>query len=343
MLIKQQVARWRENRKKVRGNWKQVSTWVRKQDADYLKIIFQKLAGTVFERDDPATWIIERNAQEYRALVSNWEFRNRPVAQSYGGYTTFAEIDAPQVGAWYHFRPIGGRIRGESRTWVELTPDQADDLKHSMTKTIEDALQSWLVEHNLHGVTHDDTGVVAIHQAHHHGEYTTGPNRYGDILRRDPRLFAESEARIEREVMDEAHAQRMHPTKNPDVIYHNFNSWAPSRCFLVSEHHGDKLYVALGHIKYGGTSPTNAFESIAADLLKTRFANEDPANIVWLDCSREWNGNNVRFSAVTMEVAKDLTFWNPEWSPAEFVPESLQSRMAANILEDDPAESRGYV
>lgn len=339
MNIKKRVADWREARRIGRRGWKQITTWVHNEDADKLKDIFEKLAGAPVdpencELSEPEIFKREKNAECYRRVAASWEQRQRPVATEYSGGSFTAEIDGPTYGDWLYSRPIGGRVYGSLETWIELTPDEANEVRTVCSKVISEALNEWLQDRKLLGTVRDDTGVAL--NVLEEPSTSGGVNAYGNMRRKDRAKFLENEHKIELKIMDAAQAHYQHPTDNEDVYYHKAGFCSPSRCYIVTEETNGKLFVALGHISFGGTSPTNVFERIASELLEERFSDRNPDEIIWLDCWKKWfSGEKIEVSRVEMELSKHRRYSDPKWSHSADAPATLRQRMESNILKDD--------
>lgn len=339
MSIKKRVADWRLARKNNRRGWRQISTWVHEEDADELKGVFQKLAGAPIsdQIDQPAEaalWLQEEHAECYRLITSEWKYRQRPVSRQYLGLLYQAEIDGPSYGMYSQYFPIGGRILSAARTWIELTPAEADEVSRLCSHSISTVLEMWLTDKGLVGKERDDTGVATTERYCGTGD-TSGVNAYGDLRRRDHAKFIENEQKIVTKILDEIEASFQHPSDNPDVYYHKASFYSPSRCFVTTEEVDGKLYVGLGNIENGGTSTTNAFERIASFLLEERFSNVLPEDIVWFDCYSEYNKNNyIEFTRVEMELGSNRQYIEPNWFHGADVPSGLRTRMENNILRD---------
>ena len=332
MSVSKQVAKWRQDRKNKRAGWKQVTTWIEQQDEELLKPIFNMLAGISFddEVDEFQASITYRNARHYRDQASRWAYRQRPVQYDFMGFSAYAEIDAPTAGDRMRRLPIGGRVHA-GPTQVELTPIQAEEVRKKCQTAIESTLKQWISDNKLKNVVHDDTGVVV--NPIYSDDTDTGLNRHGNIRRQDPRAFAENERHLLHSIMEMIEASYKHHDNNPDIYYYQ-GYWSPSRCFVVTEEKNGVLYVALGQVCNGGTSPTNVFEAIATELLEKRITNTAPENIVWLNCHKKWFEDEIQISEVKMDIDRKRRYSNPRWLEAEYIPPTLADRMTANILED---------
>lgn len=332
MSVSKQVAKWRQDRKNNRAGWKQITTWIERQDEELLKPLFNMLAGGSFddEVDEFQASITYRNARHYRDQASRWTYRQRPVWYEFMGLSAHAEIDAPTAGDRIRQLPIGGRVH-DGPTRIELTPIQAEEVRIKCQKALENTLTQWIDDNKLENVIHDDTGVVV--NPFYSDDTDTGLNRHGNIRRQDPRAFAENERHLLHSIMETIEASYKHRDNNPDIYYYQ-GYWSPSRCFVVTEEKNGVLYVALGQVHNGGTSPTNVFEHIATELLERRFQKTAPENIVWLNCYRKWFNDKIHISEVKMAIDHKRRYSNPSWLEVEYIPSSLADRMTANILED---------
>jgi hypothetical protein len=58
---------------------------------------------------------------------------------------------------------------------------------------------------------------------------------------------------------------------------------APSKCRLIRWESEAVIYIALSHIKWGGTSPTNMFEELATAVRATYYPESDPFDLEFFD------------------------------------------------------------
>jgi hypothetical protein len=73
------------------------------------------------------------------------------------------------------------------------------------------------------------------------------------------------------------------PVNDPSVIEYERVSGFPSFCQIAHRKQGDRVQFALIHMKNGGTSPTNMFESLATHLRQRFYPNVDAGKIDWFD------------------------------------------------------------
>ncbi len=323
------MAMWRESQRRRAGGMVEVSTWVPQRAADFLKDIFGRLA-------DPG-----ERGDDYRSIVASWRFRRRVVGPVYDGSDYSAEIDRPRLGAHWYSRPIGGRvIQSSQETWIELTPDEAEEVHRLCERTVSDALSSWLNNRNLKGRIVDKVG-VALDTFFAEPEYRA---RDGEIVLR-PRSdaeFIESEVEIAQAVKDDALRSRLHHTENPAVTYYPGSFGLPSRCYVVHRRVGSTVLFAMAHIYEGGTSPTIIFRDLAKRFHKQFYPDVKFESIQWFDCWRQiWEPSKaLKISRVRISENGGDT----EWEHGAQVPEDFREEIERlYLLEESSDPERGAV
>jgi hypothetical protein len=150
-------------------------------------------------------------------------------------------------------RNIGGRITGSDGTHIELSPEEAADLKDRLSRVRPKEIQSWVKSRKLLGRVRDDTGVVTDQQLPHRTA-AKDPNRPADEA-----VFAGNEAKIARAVREAVRpTPKQHADDNSGIEYEGLSGF-PSFCQVAHRKQGDRVQFALIHMDQGGTSPTNMF------------------------------------------------------------------------------------
>lgn len=326
MALVGRMREWREAQRQKSGGMVQLTTWVPSRSAEFLRDIFARLA-------DPG----ERGS-DYRLVTSFWTRRRRAVGDWFRGFDFSAEIDLPFHGPHWHMRPAGGRVYGSGETWIELTPNEAQDVDRACREAVSAALSTWLREHDLHGKLRDHVG-VALGTDFSHPAY---PSREGDsVIRPETEdAFEANEAKIAREVEREALQSRRHPTDDPTVVYYEGFHKIPSRCHVVHRREGDRILFALGHIQYGGTSPTNMIEELAAEMWKRFYPKDRFDCIEWFDAWPE------RYSLTNQFHIQRVRFANakqggggPVWLPAGDIPADFVDEVRRVITPDTSTQA----
>lgn len=261
------MTRWREAQRRRAGGMVEISTWVPSRAATFLKEIFGRLG-------DPGS-----RGDDYRALVAGWLDRRRVVGRRYDGVGCDAEIDRPFLGTGWYSRPAGGRVFDVEGTWIELTPDEANEVEEACKAAVSNALEKWLEAKGLKGRVIDKVGVAI-------GTYfpvKPGPN---DVLLRpaDDDEFERNEVEIAQAVKDAALKSRLHPTDDPTVVYYPGVGGLPSRCHAIHQKFGDRILFALVHIPNGGTSPTNMIKELTKRMHREFYPGLQMKDIDWFDC-----------------------------------------------------------
>jgi len=295
MSLGSRMKAWRAAQRERLGGMENFSIWMPARHASFLKEIFEKLA-------DPGS-----RGDDYRLAASGWLRSRRAPAYVFAGTDFSCVIDLPSVGPSWHMRPAGGRVYGSYETWVEMTPNEADELKLALMSAVSSKLEEWLRERELLGKLVDHVG-VALHPDFAQPDYQP---RDGDSLHRPlgDDEFESNEAKIAREVEREAHQSRMHPTDDPTVVYYD-GAWnVPSRCHAIHGRYDDQILFALVHIPFGGTSPTNMIEELSAEMWKRFYPKDKFDQIEWFDC------HTMPFDERTAQInLVDLKGDSPSWS-----------------------------
>lgn len=325
MGVRERVSQWRNAMRTAHGGSTQPGVWVPTRYADFLKEVIGRLSqlGTM--------------GDEYRSIAYLWLNRRRPVAHHYTGFGYSLEIDGPSVGAYWYNLPMGGRVMGEMGTWVELTPDEAEEVHSKVRRAVGSTLEEWLREKELLGHIVDHTG-VATDVAWSDPRYPE--SQYTSIAR--PATdddFQANEVRIARDVERDAYRRRRHPTDDPTIEYYEGFHGYPSRCHIIHRQINGNVLFALGHVKNGGTSPTNMFENLATLLRRKYYPKIAPGQIRWFDVWIDvpYDGQK-RINSVEL-TWNGSRYENPAWDdappPEDFVAEIDRVYQQANEYELD--------
>lgn len=318
MALVSRMQEWREAQRQRAGGMTQITTWVPTRSAEYLKGIFARLA-------DPG-----ERGEDYRRVASSWTRRRRVVGERFHGTDFFAEVDLPFHGPHWFTRPAGGRVAGSCDTWVELTPNEADEVSLLCKVAVSKALSDWLRAHELHGKLRDHTG-VALNTDFARPGYKLGEDE--TVIRPvDDAAFEENEAKIAREVEREALQSRKHPNDDPTVVYYEGFHKIPSRCHAVHRRDGNRILFALGHIEHGGTSPTNIVEQLTVEMWKRFYPKVRFGSIEWFDAWPEHYSLTGKFHMQRVlfpESERGAARGGPVWAP-----------LGANVPEDFVDEVR---
>src|SRR5437588_8836321 len=132
--------------------------------------------------------------------------RRRTIAHEWEGFSAAFELDLPHAGPHWFLKNIGGRILGPMRTHVELSPQEADELKDRLRRRCQDEIEAWLKENDLFNRLRDNTGVV------------TDP-AWADPSRPDSdAAFAANEAKLARAVTEWAVASRKPHVSDQSIV-----------------------------------------------------------------------------------------------------------------------------
>jgi hypothetical protein len=306
MALVGRMREWREAQRRKAGGMTQLTVWVPARAAEYLKGIFARLADT------------GERGEDYRRVVNRWRSRRRVQAEIYNGAGLGAEIDLPYLGPFWHLRPAGGRIIGTAKTWIELTPDEANDVSILCRRSVTTALAKWLKERDLQGKKRDHTG-VALGRDFCQPDYQ--PDEDESIIRpRDDDDFEKNEAAIAQEVERAALQSTRHPTEDPSVVYYPGFHGIPSRCHVVHRRDGNRVLFALGHIEHGGTSPTNMIENLAVWMHRRFYPDVQFDHITWFDAWPAHDSLTNKFHIQRVVFADSKIAADPMWVPARDVP-----------------------
>jgi len=324
MALVGRMKEWREAQRQRAGGMVALTTWVPSRSAEYLKGVFTRLA-------DPK----ERGA-DYRFLASSWVRRRRAIQYSFHGTDFSAEIDLPLLGPEWFQLPAGGRVIGRIKTWIELTPDEASKISQLCQDTVSKVLADWLSKQDLHGKLRDDTGVALDT---HFAQPGYSPREGESVIRpKDDAAFETNEVHIAQEVERAALQSRRHPTDDPTVVYFPGFQGVPSRCHAVHRRIGDRVLFALGHIQYGGTSPTNNMENLTRRMWK-QFYREVPFDrIEWFDAWPEHYSltNNFQIQRVLLSKDEKGDYGEPVWVCAQDVPDDFIEEVRLAITPKAP-------
>ena len=149
------------------GRQTQVCVWAPERDAELVRQICTRVAEAT-----------ARGEELRRSLTQQIE-RRRTTYARWSGTILQVEIDYPFVGPWWSTRNIGGRITGSDETHIELSPEEAEDLKDRLRNICQREIQSWAESHKLLRRVRDDTGVVTDHRfvVHDPGQRPQPPGR----------------------------------------------------------------------------------------------------------------------------------------------------------------------
>jgi hypothetical protein len=316
---------WREAQRRKAGGMVPLTTWVPARAAEYLKDIFARLA-------DPG-----ERGEDYRRVVDRWLYRRRVQAACYPGDGLSAEIDLPFFGPSCHRRPAGGRIIGSTRTWIELTPDEADDISVQCQRAVSAALSTWVMEHDLIGRKRDHTG-VALGRMFCKPGYQ--PEAGESIIRpKDDEAFEKNEAAIAHAVERAALQAHLHPSEDPSVVYYPGFHGIPSRCHVVHRREGDRVLFALGHIEHGGTSPTKLIEELAVRMHRCFYPDIPFDRIEWFDAWPPIDSLRNKFHIQRVVFQGGVVGTGPVWVGVKDVPNDFIDEVRHTITPKPAAAS----
>jgi hypothetical protein len=238
------------------------------------------------------------------------------VGRRFDGELCYAEIDLPTLGTEWYSRPAGGRVFDVEGTWIELSPDEAQEVEDACRVAVSHALEEWLAAKNLKGKVIDKVGVAIGNYL----PFRPGPN---DILLRpaDDDEFERNEVEIAQAVRDAALKSRLHPTDDPTVVYYPGIGGLPSRCHAIHQKVGDRILFALVHIPNGGTSPTNMINELTKRMHRQFYPGLKMKDIEWFDCwALPWESADEPTIARVIEGERGEPNWlAPGDLPEEFV------------------------
>jgi hypothetical protein len=141
---------------------------------------------------------------------------------------------------------IGGWITGSDGTHIELSPEEAADLKDRLNRLCQKEIESWADSRKLLGRVRDDTGVVTDKQF---PDRAAGkdPNRPADET-----AFTANEAKIAIAVLEGVRATLKPRAGDPSVIEYEDPTGFPGFCQIAHRRQGDRVQFALIHIPTAG-------------------------------------------------------------------------------------------
>jgi len=279
------------------GRQTQVCVWAPEHDAELVRQICTRVAEAT------------ARGSELRSVLHPQVARRRTTATQWAGTGFQVEVDYPLVGPWWFMRNIGGRITGSDDTHIELSPEEAHDLKVRLSQICEKEIRSWLTSRKLLGTVRDNTGVVTDEDYVDH-TLSADPNRPADET-----AFAENEARIAKGVREAARRSRKPPVKDPSVIEFEGDQGFPSFCQIAHRKQGERIQFALIHMNNGGTSPTNMFAPLATYMRQRFYPEIDAGRIDWYDVipAGVYHRPTTDILPVRMEHANGI-YSKPQWS-----------------------------
>jgi hypothetical protein len=99
------------------GRQTQICVWAPEHDADLVREICARVAEAT------------SRGEELRRSLTPQIGRRRTIYTQWAGTTLWVEIDCPFVGPRLSMLNIGGRITGSDGTHIELSPEEAADLR----------------------------------------------------------------------------------------------------------------------------------------------------------------------------------------------------------------------
>jgi hypothetical protein len=120
------------------GRKVKLSFFAEYRTACYVAPLIRKM---VAETDDGET---------YRTAVIEWHKAERPPLAIYHGDTSFCRIDGPNQWVNDQSFPLGGLILSPGVT-AHLNPFEAHKLREHLQGVIEEAILTWIADHNLRG------------------------------------------------------------------------------------------------------------------------------------------------------------------------------------------------
>lgn len=282
------------------GRLTQICVWAPEQDAELVRKICTRVA-------EPTA-----RGQELRGSLIQQLDRRRTIYAKWSGFSWEAEFDYPFVGPWWYMRNIGGRVTGPGDTLIELSPEEAEELKDRLKRACSKEIESWVKQQKLTGCVRDNTGVIT--------DDMVVKNLLKDAPERpaDEAAFAANEARIARSVTEAARRYRKPPLKDPSVVEYEGIGGFPSFCQVAHRRQGDRVQFALIHMANGGTSPTNMFEALATYMRQRFYPDVDASHIDWFDVFPPglYRWTETVINAVTLQQANGI-YSDPDWSAAD--------------------------
>ena len=282
---------WRLKKKSQEaGLLTQVCVWAPAAEAELARKICARVA-------EPT----ERGERLRGQLIKQLE-RRRTIYDEWRGFSTHVELDGPLAGPHWFLKNIGGRILGPMRTHVELSPQEADELKDRLRRCCQDEIEAWLKENDLFNRLRDNTGVV------------TDP-AWEDPSRPDSdAAFAANEAKLAKAVTEWAVASRKPPVSDPSIVQYEGIAGYPSFCQVVHRRQGDRVQFGVIHMPNCGTTPTNMIESLATFLRQKFYPDVEAGHIDWFDIRppETYFTRELNITSVTMQHANGV-YDDPEW------------------------------
>lgn len=93
----------------------------------------------------------DEDGDTLRGALIPWRRSERPPIAIYRGDISTCRIDGPWQVADRHWFPLGGLILSPGVT-AHLTPFEAEELDKQIQRTIEDAIVTWVREHDLYAL-----------------------------------------------------------------------------------------------------------------------------------------------------------------------------------------------
>jgi hypothetical protein len=119
------------------GRQTQICVWAPEHDADLVREICTRVAEAT------------SRGEELRRSLTPQIGRRRTIYAQWVGTTFRVEIDYPFVGVRRSMLNIGGRITGSDGTHIELSPEDATDLKDRVSCVCQKEIQSWAKSRKL--------------------------------------------------------------------------------------------------------------------------------------------------------------------------------------------------
>jgi hypothetical protein len=280
------------------GRQTQICVWTPEHDAELVREICARVVEAT------------SRGEELRRSLTSKSSRRRTIYAQWLGTALRVEIDYPFVGPRRSMLNIGGRIIGSNGTHIELSPEEAADLKDCLSGVCQKEIRSWVKSHKLLGRVRDDTGVVTDQQLLDRTA-AKDPNRPADKT-----AFAANEAKIARAVMEAVRPTLKQHADDNSVIEYEGLSGFPSFCQIAHRKQGDRVQFALIHMNPGGTSPTNMFAGLATYVRQRFYPEVDAGQIDWYDVIPRRDDRTLRrifINPVIMQHANGI-YSSPTWS-----------------------------
>jgi hypothetical protein len=290
------MALWRAKKRNAdAGILTQICVWAPERVADLVRQICERVAEPT-ERGNSLRAVLAPQINRRRTTIAKW----------LGDNLRF-ELDNPTGHSW-HMRPIGGRILG-AHTKIELTPDQAEDLRAELTRSVDSAVATWIQANSLMNVDlFDDTGVMS----------GTDDTKSKDRPQTDEE-FARHEATIAAAVMREGATHRGSRRRDENIFYFEGSFSYPSYCKIVHFRAKSRVKFAFVHVNNAGTTPSNMFDNLATAARLRFYPDVPPDRFDWYDVAitsleKPFMGY---FYRVKLEH-KNGVYFNPSWSPVNW-------------------------